>query len=171
MAYAAQAAGASTPKLLGTSEIGTEAALLAYEHVESRPIEDLPDEELGDELLAEMWEQVRLLHARRLAHRHLTGSRSTCRPTAASCSSTPDRARSPPVTCCCASTSRQLLAYLGLRVGPERAVKTGAAVLGADTIASALPLLQRIALGRETRTGRAQGQEPCCPPCASRSSR
>lgn len=152
MAYAAQAAGASTPKLLGTSEIGTEAALLAYEHVESRPIEDLPDEDLGDELLAEMWEQVRLLHARRLAHRHLTGESIHL--------SADGRivlvdARSGEIAAgdlLLRLDVAQLLAYLGLRVGPERAVKTGAAVLGADTVASALPLLQRIALARETRT-------------------
>ncbi|MEV4081846.1 TIGR00374 family protein, partial [Nonomuraea fuscirosea] len=73
MAYAAQAAGASTPRLLGTSEIGTEAALLAYEHIETRPLDEVPDEEIGDDLLAQIWEQVELLQIQRLAHRRLTG--------------------------------------------------------------------------------------------------
>ncbi|WP_245657905.1 lysylphosphatidylglycerol synthase transmembrane domain-containing protein [Herbidospora mongoliensis] len=152
MAYAAEAAGASTPRLLGTSEVGTEAALLAYEHVDSRPIEDLPDDELNDELLTQTWEQVRLLHARRLAHRHLTGE---------SIHLSPDGrivlvdARSGEIAAgdlLLRLDIAQLLAYLGLRVGPERAIKSGAAVLGADAIASALPLLQRIALARETRS-------------------
>src|SRR5262249_40111978 len=73
MAYAAQAAGAGPPRLLGTSEIGTEAALLAYEHIETRPLDDVPDAEIDDGLLAQIWEQVELLQIQRLAHRRLTG--------------------------------------------------------------------------------------------------
>ena len=73
MAYAAQAAGASTPRLVGTSEIGTEAALLAYEHTDTRALDEIPDEEIDDNLLAQIWEQVLLLQVQRLAHRRLTG--------------------------------------------------------------------------------------------------
>ena len=68
-----QAAGASTPRLVGTSEIGTEAALLAYEHTDTRALDDIPDEEIDDNLLAQIWEQVLLLQVQRLAHRRLTG--------------------------------------------------------------------------------------------------
>ncbi|GLX95512.1 membrane protein [Herbidospora sp. NBRC 101105] len=151
MAYAAQAAGARTPRLLGTSEVGTEAALLAYEHVDSRPIQDLPDDDLDDGLLLQMWEQVRLLHARRLAHRHLTGESIHL---AVDGHILLVDARSGEIAAgdlLLRLDVAQLLAYLGLRVGAERAVKTGAAVLGDDTIAAALPLLQRIALARDTR--------------------
>ncbi|MEV0972873.1 flippase-like domain-containing protein [Microtetraspora glauca] len=151
MAYAAQAAGANLPRLLGTSEVGTEAALLAYEHVGSRSLEELSDDEIDDALLAQIWEQVRLLQAHRLAHRHLTGE-----------SIHVDKdgrvllvdARSGEIAAgdlLLRLDLAQLLAYLGLRVGPERSVASAAAVLGADTLAGALPLLQRIALSRGTR--------------------
>ncbi|WP_245655722.1 lysylphosphatidylglycerol synthase transmembrane domain-containing protein [Microtetraspora fusca] len=151
MAYAAQAAGANLPRLLGTSEVGTEAALLAYEHVDSRPLEELSDDEIDDALLAQIWEQVRLLEAHRLAHRHLTGE-----------SIHVDKdgrvllvdARSGEIAAgdlLLRLDLAQLLTYLGLRVGPERSVASAAAVLGADTLAGALPLLQQIALTRGTR--------------------
>src|SRR5690606_24131158 len=45
----------------------------------------------------------------------------------------------------------QLLVYLALRVGPERSVRAAYSVMGAEALAAAMPLLQRIALTRETR--------------------
>ncbi|MGW0802717.1 lysylphosphatidylglycerol synthase transmembrane domain-containing protein [Nonomuraea sp. NPDC002799] len=162
MAYAAQAAGASTPRLLGTSEIGTEAALLAYEHIETRPLDEVPDAEIDDDLLAQIWEQVELLQIQRLAHRRLTGD-----------SIHVDRAGRIVLTDARSGEIAagdlllrldvaQLLTYLSLRVGPERSVRAAAAVLGPDTLAAAMPLLQRIALTRETRSAlsRAKGLLP-----------
>ncbi|ETK35628.1 membrane protein [Microbispora sp. ATCC PTA-5024] len=151
MAYAAQAAGARLPRLLGTSEVGTEAALLAYEHVETRPVGELRDDEIDDRLLGQMWEQVRLLHAHRLAHRHLTGE--TIHVDADHRVFLGD-ARSGEIASgdlLLRLDIAQLLTYLGTRVGPARAVSSAEAVLGADTLAGALPLLQLIALSRETR--------------------
>ncbi|MEU8364464.1 lysylphosphatidylglycerol synthase transmembrane domain-containing protein [Nonomuraea sp. NPDC048882] len=152
MAYAAQAAGASTPRLLGTSEIGTEAALLAYEHIDTRPLDELPDEEIDDDLLAQIWEQVELLQIQRLAHRRLTGD-----------SIHVDRAGRVVLTDARSGEVAagdlllrldvaQLLTYLALRVGPERSVRAAAAVMGPDALAAAMPLLQQIALTRETRS-------------------
>ncbi|GHE37475.1 hypothetical protein GCM10017673_44870 [Streptosporangium violaceochromogenes] len=151
MAYAAQAAGAGTPRLVGTSEIGSEAALLAYEHTDTRPLADIPDDEIGDDLLAQIWEQVLLLQVQRLAHRRLTGD-----------SIHVDRdgrvvlmdARSGEIAAgdlLLRLDVAQLLTYLGLRVGADRSVAAAAAVAGPNVLAGALPLLQRIALTRETR--------------------
>ncbi|WP_219472304.1 lysylphosphatidylglycerol synthase transmembrane domain-containing protein, partial [Nonomuraea rhizosphaerae] len=152
MAYAAQAAGASTPRLLGTSEIGTEAALLVYEHLETRPLDDVPDDDIDDSLLAQIWEQVALLQIQRLAHRRLMGDSIHL-----------DRAGR--VVLCDARSGEiaagdlllrldvaQLVTYLAMRVGPERSVRAAAAVMGPDALAAAMPLLQRIALTRETRS-------------------
>jgi len=159
MAYAAQAAGASLPRLLGTSEIGTEAAMLAYEHIDSRPVQDLSDDDFDDELLAQLWGQVRLLHAHRLAHRHLTGE-SIQVDTAGQVFLVD--ARSGEIAAgdlLLRLDVAQLLTYLATRVGPERSVKSAAAVLGADALAGALPLLQRIALSRDTRTAARKNRE------------
>ncbi|GAA3091560.1 hypothetical protein GCM10017600_49470 [Streptosporangium carneum] len=151
MAYAAQAAGASTPRLVGTSEIGTEAALLAYEHTDTRALDDIPDEEIDDNLLAQIWEQVLLLQVQRLAHRRLTGDSihvdSEGRVILMD-------ARSGEIAAgdlLLRLDIAQLLTYLSLRVGADRAVAAAAAVAGPNVLAGALPLLQRIALARETR--------------------
>ncbi|MFC5835734.1 TIGR00374 family protein, partial [Nonomuraea insulae] len=158
MAYAAQAAGASTPRLIGTSEIGTEAALLAYEHIDTRPLDEVPDAEIDDELLAQIWEQIELLQIQRLAHRRLTGDSIHL-----------DRsgrvvltdARSGEVAAgdlLLRLDVAQLLTYLALRVGPERSVRAAANVMGPDALAAAMPLLQQIALTRETRSALAKAK-------------
>ncbi len=151
MAYATQAAGAGVPRLVGTAEVGTDAALLAYEHVESRPLEDVPDSELDDDVLTRIWEQVHLLHSHRLAHRHLTGESIHI---AANGDILLQDVRTGEIAAgdlVLRLDIAQLLAYLGLRVGPQRSVASAAAVLGADAVGGALPLLQRIALARGTR--------------------
>ncbi|MBN6057990.1 flippase-like domain-containing protein, partial [Nonomuraea sp. RK-328] len=156
MAYAAQAAGASTPRLLGTSEIGTEAALLVYEHLDTRPLDEVPDAEIDDNVLAQIWEQIELLQIQRLAHRRLTGDGIHL--DAAGRVVLTD-ARSGEIAAgdlLLRLDVAQLLTYLALRVGPERSVRAAAAVMGPDALAAALPLLQRIALTRETRAALAK---------------
>src|SRR3954471_12986999 len=71
MAYATAAAGAATPRLLATSEVGSEAALLAYEYVPGRTLAELPAEELTDDLLVAVWSLLGTLQRHRLAHRRL----------------------------------------------------------------------------------------------------
>ncbi|WP_405142323.1 flippase-like domain-containing protein [Sphaerisporangium sp. NBC_01403] len=151
MAYAAQAAGVNTPCLVGTSEIGTDAALLAYEHLDTRAIEDVPDEELDDELLIRIWKQVELLQAQRLAHRRLTGDSIHI---GAGGDVVLMDARSGDIAAgdlLLRLDVAQLLTYLALRVGPERSVMCASKVIPKQALAGALPLLQRIALTRGTR--------------------
>jgi len=152
MAYAAQAAGARLPRLLGTSEIGTEAALLAYEHIDTRPVDKLDDSEITDELLRQMWEQVLLLHRHRLAHRHLTGESIHVDREGRVVLVDARRGEIAAGDLLLMLDVAQLLAYLATRVGAERAVRSAEAVLGADRLAQALPMLQPIALSREIRT-------------------
>ncbi|MEU4833137.1 lysylphosphatidylglycerol synthase transmembrane domain-containing protein [Streptosporangium sp. NPDC023615] len=159
MAYAAQAAGASTPRLLGTSEIGSEAALLAYEHTPTRALDDIPDDEIDDNLLAQIWEQVLLLQVQRLAHRRLTGD--SIHVDAEGRVVLMD-ARSGEIAAgdlLLRLDIAQLLTYLSLRVGARRAVEAAAAGAGPGVLADALPLLQRIALTRETRNALSKNRE------------
>lgn len=151
MAYAAAAAGVRTPRLLAVSEVGTEAALLAYEYVPGRRLGALTDEELTDELLTEVWRQIRLLQAHRLAHRRLEGEGILIgdddlpfivdlRAGEVAASDLVLRL-----------DLAQLLTTVALRVGPGRAVHTAAAVLGGDALVASVPLLQQVALNRSTR--------------------
>ncbi|MFE2425157.1 flippase-like domain-containing protein [Streptomyces sp. NPDC059373] len=151
LAYAAIAAGANAPKLIATSELGPDAVMLVYEHIGGHPFDALPDDAVSDNLLLGAWEQVRALQSRRIAHRRLIGE-----------SLLVDRSGKVFLTdlrggeiaagdIVLRMDIAQLLATLALRVGPERAVASGVAVLGPDIVADSLPLLQPIALSRTTR--------------------
>ncbi len=151
MAYATAAAGARTPRLLATSEVGSEAALLAYEHVPGRPFAELPGDRITDALLTEIWEQLKLLQGHRLAHRRLTGESILVG----------DDGRVRLVDLRAGETAAgdlalridlaQMLTELALLAGPERAVRTAARVLGTDALGGAVPLLQKVVLARSTR--------------------
>ncbi len=151
LAYAAIAAGANAPKLIATSELGPDAVMLVYEHVGGRPLHALPGEAITDELLAGAWHQVQALQSRRIAHRRLDSDALLV-----------DRngtvfltdLRSGEIAAgdvVLRMDIAQLLTTLGLRVGAERSVTAAVEVLGPDAVASSLPLLQPLALGRGTR--------------------
>ncbi|SEF63473.1 conserved hypothetical protein [Thermomonospora echinospora] len=151
MAYALHAAGVRTPRLLGTSEVGTEAALLAYEHAPGRRLAELDDEELTDGFLTDLWRQLEVMQQARLAHRRLErdailrgedGTAWIVDLRAGEIAATDLQLR---------LDLAQLLTTLALRVGAERAVRTAVEVLGVRTLATAVPLLQRVALNRDTR--------------------
>ncbi|MFH7594925.1 lysylphosphatidylglycerol synthase transmembrane domain-containing protein [Streptomyces racemochromogenes] len=151
LAYAAIAAGANAPKLIATSELGPDAVMLVYEHLGGRTLDALSDEEITDDLSRNAWEQVRALQSRRIAHRRLTGDALVV-----------DRSGKVVLTdlrggeiaagdLVLRMDVAQLLTTLGLRVGAERSVASAVSVLGPDTVADCLPLLQPIALSRSTR--------------------
>ncbi|MFJ8926968.1 MULTISPECIES: lysylphosphatidylglycerol synthase domain-containing protein [unclassified Streptomyces] len=160
LAYAAIAAGANAPKLIATSELGPDAVMLVYEHVGGRSLDSLPDEEITDELMRDTWHQVQALQSRRIAHRRLAGDAILV-----------DRSGTVVLTdlrggeiaagdLVLRMDIAQLLTTLGLRAGAERTVASAVGVLGPDTIADCLPLLQPIALTRTTRaTLRKLGRE------------
>ncbi|MCM1977054.1 MULTISPECIES: lysylphosphatidylglycerol synthase transmembrane domain-containing protein [unclassified Streptomyces] len=160
LAYAAIAAGANAPKLIATSELGPDAVMLVYEHTGGRTLDSLPDEEITDELLRNTWHQVRALQSRRIAHRRLAGDAILV-----------DRSGKVILTdlrggeiaagdLLLRMDIAQLVTTLGLRVGAERAVASAVRVLGPDTVADCLPMLQPIALTRGTRaTLRRLGRE------------
>ncbi|MFF1481542.1 lysylphosphatidylglycerol synthase domain-containing protein [Streptomyces sp. NPDC058301] len=151
LAYAAIAAGAHAPKLIATSELGPDAVMLVYEHTGGRSLDSLGDKEITDELMRSAWRQVRALQSRRIAHRRLAGDAILV-----------DRSGTVILTdlrggeiaagdVVLRMDIAQLLVTLGLRVGAERAVAAAVEVLGPDTVADSLPLLQPIALTRSTR--------------------
>ncbi|MZD10398.1 TIGR00374 family protein [Streptomyces sp. SID5785] len=160
LAYAAISAGANAPKLIATSELGPDAVMLVYEHIGGRSLDAMPDEEITDDLLRDTWHQVQALQSRRIAHRRLAGDAILV-----------DRSGTVILTdlrggeiaagdLVLRMDIAQLVTTLGLRVGAERAVASAVGVLGPDTVADCLPLLQPIALTRSTRaTLRRLGRE------------
>lgn len=151
LAYAAIAAGANAPKLIATSELGPDAVMLVYEHSGGRTLDSLAEDEITDELLRSTWRQVQSLQSRRIAHRRLAGDAILV-----------DRSGTVILTdlrggeiaaspLLLRMDVAQLVTTLGLRVGAERTVASAVSVLGPDTVADCLPMLQPIALTRSTR--------------------
>ncbi|GAA4774257.1 lysylphosphatidylglycerol synthase transmembrane domain-containing protein [Streptomyces sanyensis] len=160
LAYAAIAAGANAPKLIATSELGPDAVMLVYEHQSGRLLDSLADEEITDEVVLSAWRQVRALHSRRIAHRRLTGDAVLVDADGRVVLTDLRGGEIAAGDLVLRMDVAQLLTTLGLRVGPERAVAAAVEVLGPDTVADSLPLLQPIALSRSTRaTLRQQARE------------
>ena len=151
IAYAAAASGARAPQLVATSELGPDAAILVYENVEGRTLDELADEEVTDLVMASLWRSVAALHERRIAHRRLTGESLLVVDEKAGCLVNLSGGDIAATDLTLRIDVAQLLTTFALRIGPERAVATANAVLGADRVAQALPLLQPVGMSRSTR--------------------
>ena len=152
LCYAAQSAGVRTRQLLAASELGPDAALTVFEPLTGRTLDRLADTELTDSLLADTWEQLKLLRSRRIVHRNLVPA-----------SLMVDEHRSVHLVnlqdgdiaagdIALRTDVAQLLTTLALRVGPKRAVASSFAVLGREAVGTSVPLLQPLALPSGTRT-------------------
>ena len=155
LSYAATAAGVRTPRLLGIGEFGDSIALVLEHASPAVSLRDLPDAEVDDDVIAEAWKQLGRAHEAGLTHRALTQDVLLTH-------RDPDGdphvwitgweqgdIASPPL-------SRrldlvQMLALIGLRVGPHRAVASAVRALPDADIAAIGPLIQSIALPRTTR--------------------
>lgn len=152
MSYALRDVGIRTPRLLAVRELSADAALLAFERIEGRTLDRYAPEELTDELLTRIWQLHQQMHLHQLAHRRFALD-----------SLLVDRdgqiwlldLRNGEIAASALQTrldTAELMATLALSYGPERTVRVGAQVLGADAIGAALPMLQPVVLTRTTRS-------------------
>lgn len=151
LAYAATAAGVRTRQLVATAELGADSAVVAYRYLPGRTLPELADEELTDTLLADAWRQLHLLQHRRIAHRALAPDAVLVDPDGAVYLVGLADGEIAAGDTLLRLDVAGLLSTLALRVGAERAVATGVAVLGPRALGAALPLLQPIALSRSVR--------------------
>lgn len=159
LAYAVSSAGARTPRLIATAELGPDAVILVYEHVTGRTLRMWEDDQITDALLREIWRQLQLLQARGIAHRNLVADALNI-----------DSERKVELVrlgdgqiaagdLLLRMDIAELLTTVALRVGPERAVASAESVLGAERVGAALPLLQPVGLSRATRAELKQHNE------------
>jgi len=74
LSYAAEDAGAPTPRLRALVRVGPEAAVLAFDHHEGTTLAD-SNPACSDAELEQIWDAVSRLHARHVTHRGLTADR------------------------------------------------------------------------------------------------
>lgn len=150
LSLAVERAGVRTPPLRRAVRLGHDAVLLVYEHVDGRLLAEA-GEAVDDATLTDLWHQLAALRDAQIAHRRL-GTRSVLvdpegRTWLLDLSGGEVAAGDVGLRLDLA----QALADVALLVGPQRTVSTAAASLGDDYVASAVPLLQPVALARPTR--------------------
>ncbi|GAA4911815.1 lysylphosphatidylglycerol synthase domain-containing protein [Streptomonospora salina] len=142
MDFAARAAGAAGPRVLGIGELGLGTVALVTEHLPLRPLDAMPTDELTDEALDEIFAELALLHRNRIAHGNLNGAtvgrRLNGRVVFAGLAN--GTVAASPIKA--SLDVAALMTVLALRVGEGRAVESAFRVLGRETAAGALPFLQ-----------------------------
>lgn len=151
VALAYYAAGVRTRRLVAVTSVHNDATVLVYESLEAVPLHDVPPADIDEDMLADVWTQLRAIRKADLSHRQISGeslrvdssgdvwvtSRSGSQVAATTLSKEVDVA--------------QTLVTTALLVGPERAVETAVAGIGTRAVGAALPLLQPLAMPQVTR--------------------
>jgi len=151
VAMMAQRAGVDVPPVHRVVRTAGGTMLLVMEYVDGSSLDLIPQHQIGDELLDRLWTVVRTLHGARLAHRSLRAANVMV-----------DRSGRPWLVDFgfgeLAAYQRQidldvaeLLASTATLIGPDRAVSAAMRMLGAGSVAAAVPLLQPMALSAGTR--------------------
>ena len=147
----AERAGVRVPHVHRIAVAADGSAMLIMDLVTGQAFERAAADDVTDELLRQVWQEVERLHSAGIAHRSLRTANLMV-----------GESRLPWIVDFSFSelvaTERQmaldraeLLASLAVVVGPDRAATTAAAVMGDGHLASAVPLLQPLALSHATR--------------------
>ncbi len=150
LSYAAEDAGAPTPRLCALVRVGPEAAALAYEHHEGTTLAQR-NPGCSDEELSQIWDAVGRLHARRVTHRGLTADRILLTDDGQAMLLDPGDGDVAASDLQVRLDLAQLIAELALYVGADRTADLALEKAGADEMLAVVPLLQPVALARSTR--------------------
>jgi glycosyltransferase 2 family protein len=150
LSYAAEDAGAPTPRLRAVVRVGPEATVLAYDHHDGTTLAQR-NPGCTDAELRDIWDAVDLLHAHRVTHRSLTADRILLTGDGGVMLLDPGDGDVAASDLQVRLDLAQLLAELALVVGPERSAGLALEKAGADELVAVVPLLQRVALARSTR--------------------
>jgi glycosyltransferase 2 family protein len=150
LSYAAEDAGAPTPRLRAVVRVGPEATVLAYDHHDGTTLANR-NPGVTDAELRSVWDAVQALHAHRVTHRSLTADRILLTADGKAMLLDPGDGDVAASDLQIRLDDAQLLAELALYVGPKRAADLALEKAGADELVAVVPLLQRVALARSTR--------------------
>jgi len=150
LSYAAEDAGAPTPRLRALVRVGPEAAVLAYEHHEGTTLAQR-NPGCSDAELGQIWDAVDRLHARHVTHRGLTADRILLTDDGQAMLLDPGDGDVAASDLQVRLDLAQLIAELALYVGADRTADLALEKAGADELLAVVPLLQPVALARSTR--------------------
>jgi len=150
LSYAAEDAGAPTPRLRAVVQAGPEACALAYEHHEGTTLAQR-NRGCSDAELDKIWDAAGRLHARKVTHRGLTADRILLTDDGQAMLLDPGDGDVAASDLQIRLDVAQLLAELALVVGPDRAAGLAVEKMSADDLVAVVSLLQPVALARPTR--------------------
>ncbi len=142
--------GVRTPQMRGVARVGLDSMILAYDLVDAPSIDVVEPDAVSDVVIADVFRQLKLLRAHRIAHRDLRRANMLLAGGEASlvdfgyAELAADDAQLD-------ADVAQLLAALAVVAGPSRPVRQAVDVLGREAVARALPRLQLAALSGPTR--------------------
>jgi uncharacterized protein (TIRG00374 family) len=150
LSYAAEDAGAPTPRLRALVRVGPEAAVLAFEHHDGMTLAKR-NPGCSDAELRQIWDAMDRLHARHVTHRGLTADRILLTDDGQVMLLDPGDGDVAASDLQVRLDVAQLLAELALVVGPDRAAALALEKTGSDELVAVVSLLQPVALARSTR--------------------
>jgi len=146
LAMAAAAADVPVPTLLAGVRCGPDAIALVYDRIAGTALLEPTDEQLD-----QLWASVVKLHRSRVTHRGLTAGSLLLDPDAQVLLPIPQDGAAFATDLRISLDRVQLLISTAQLVGVRRAVRSARGVLTDDELAATIPVLQPIALTRQTR--------------------
>jgi uncharacterized membrane protein YbhN (UPF0104 family)/tRNA A-37 threonylcarbamoyl transferase component Bud32 len=144
--HIARRAGVQCPPVHGVGMTADGSAFLAEERIDAARAS--PTDLADPATLAETWRQVALLHRAGIAHRRLSVENVMVGPDGSAWLVDFDEAETAASGRELAKDVADLLVESTLAAGPDQAVSAAVEAIGADAVASSLPLLQPLALSR-----------------------
>ncbi|WP_165367604.1 lysylphosphatidylglycerol synthase transmembrane domain-containing protein [Phytoactinopolyspora endophytica] len=139
-------AGVRTPKLRKVLKVNSEATAIVFDHVPGRPLSKLTADEVSDEMLEDLWRQIRRLRRSQVAHRRLSGRSILVADSGKIWLLDPSGGEVAAPDLAMRADLAQALVAASLVVGAERTIDTAMRVLSVNVLNSAVPLLQVVAL-------------------------
>ena len=150
LSYATQDAGVPTPQLRALVRVGPDAAVLAYQHCDGITLA-AQDPAFTEAELGRVWDTVKRLHDRHVAHRGLTADRILFAADGEVMLLDPGNGDVAASDLQRRLDLAQLIVELALYVGPEKSAQAAVDKVGGNEVGAVLPLLQPVALVRSTR--------------------
>ncbi len=151
VALAARDVGVDTPRLRAMSTVGAEGFVLCYDRIEGRSLDEVPPEDLDDEVLVSIWEQVAILRRHRIAHRDLRLANIFLTPTGRPLIIDFGFSEIAADEALLSADLAQLLVSLALVAGVSRSTSSAVGVLGTAAVAGTLARMQPAAMSGATQ--------------------
>jgi len=148
----ADRAGVHAPHVVKTGVGGPDAAVLVTTRQAGRPLAELTDDEITDDVLASVWHEVDQLHRAGISHGELDPLRIRVDDGVAALDDFSDADATGEQFWIDRDVASVLVAT-SLRVGNERAIAAAVNALGKDRVGEVLPVVQPAALPAETTKG------------------